>query len=59
MLDNIYIHTILYIYYVTSISIKECLALRSHSFAFIASLPDESKDYLTQLKAIRDQAACP
>lgn len=28
-------------------------AVRTHSFAFIASLPDESKDYLLKLKTIR------
>lgn len=32
-------------------------AVRTHSFAFIASLPDESKDYLLKLKMIRQEAA--
>merc|ERR1712087_600055 len=30
-------------------------ALRRHSFAFIASLPDETKDYLMRLKMAADQ----
>lgn len=31
--------------------------VRTHSFAFIASLPDESKDYLLKLKMIRNLPA--
>jgi len=32
------------------------LAVRRHSFAFIASLPDQTKDYLMKLKVATDQA---